>query len=149
MTRLNERGSIGASFIVPSAHKYSIPPKENFGNLSIVRPEYSHGLAPSAMVLGRGIIRDDEPLNLVKFRFMGAEAYVLLPDEELIARFPHYEVSGIDVLAMEQSRLHRRGASYRHLIAVACYSPYGMCVTPPQWELIMLPDGALNSDKLS
>jgi hypothetical protein len=66
------------------------------------------------VTLGRGIIRDEEPLNLEKFRFMGAEAYVFLPDEELIARFPHYEVSGIDVLATEQRRLHRRGASYRH-----------------------------------
>jgi hypothetical protein len=34
------------------------------------------------VTLGRGIVRDEEPLNIVKFRFMGAEAYVLLPDEE-------------------------------------------------------------------
>jgi hypothetical protein len=45
------------------------------------------------VTLGRRVIRDKEPLNLVNFRFMGAEAYVLLPDEELLARFPHYEVS--------------------------------------------------------
>ena len=122
--------------------KFSIPPKQNVGNHSIARPQFGHSLALSAMVLGRGIIRGEE-LHLVKVGFEGAEASVLLPDEKLINRFPHHEVSDIDVLATEQRRLPRRGARYRHLIAVACYSPYGMCVTPPQWELMTIRDSAL------